>query len=205
MIGWLAVTATAAHGRTLVFSDTNLTHMAVLNERSPNASWAGYEAGAGAFTSGLVTLMSGETILIKFPIDQIPKEHRIVHATLIFPVHSYQPGFRVSIWRMLVDWGAGVCHLYRRTIPQTESWAVPGAMGNGVDRASQPTITVQPKGGTIYNQLVDVTKDVELWHSGLAPNHGWMLAQETLDYIMHVRSPFNEANTWKLRVTYEPL
>jgi hypothetical protein len=52
---------------------------------------------------------------------------------------------------------------------------------------------------------MNVTQDVELWYSGAAPNHGWILTAEDADLFLRMSSPFwGSPKGWKLRITFEP-
>jgi hypothetical protein len=55
------------------------------------------------------------------------------------------------------------------------------------------------------DQVVNVTEDVELWYTGAAANHGWILTHEDTGSLIRLSSPvWATRGNWKLRITYEP-
>ncbi len=200
-----SVVLASAQARTIVLTDTNVTHMAALNDQLPHASWAGWEPSSGSFTTTLLNLPTVKGILIQYPLDAIPRAHRIVNAELSLPVYSTQAGARVYVWRLLVDWGVGVRYLFRRVRPERVEWSVAGADGVGVDRALEPTnVVVVQRGDSHFQLSFNVTKDVELWHAGAAANHGWLLATDENGLFINFKCPVGQPNLWQLTITHEP-
>ena len=197
----------SAHARTITLTDNDVTKMAVLSARVPEAGWASYDYKDGSFASSILTFPAIQGILIQFPIDAIPRGYRVVNAELCLPVTSTQPDVRISVWRVLPDWGPGVCHLYRRELPSRAEWSVPGAMGSGVDRAVDPTgVFKQLRTASHFQMIINVTKDVELWHSRTTPNNGWVITSDNTALTIHFKSPIRDGQgLWQLKLTYEPL
>jgi hypothetical protein len=119
----------------------------------------------------------------------------------VYYLYSTEP--RLYVWRLLPEWGAGVCHQYRTQRPAKAEWAAPGARGGGTDRATRPTVVLPLT--SAGEKVVNVTQDVELWYTGAAPNNGWLLTAEDADALIRLDSPlWNARGRWKLRITYEP-
>jgi hypothetical protein len=103
---------------------------------------------------------------------------------------------------MVVSWGPGVCFQYREARPKPVEWTEPGARGNASDRSERPTAIALCKTGE--ETILNVTQDVELWHSGAAENNGWMFTIEE-DAQLRLPTPAGATRgSWKLRITYEP-
>ncbi|MEO6054412.1 MAG: hypothetical protein ABIP97_10395, partial [Chthoniobacterales bacterium] len=87
--------------------------------------------------------------------------------------------------------------------PKQLLWALPGARGNSIDRATKASSIVEPQDAG--EQVINLTEDVELWYSGAAPNYGWQVASEDSVAYFLLSIPVEELpNNWELRVTYEP-
>jgi len=204
-----AITVTAlwlpAVGKTIILDARNSDRMAAIAEAAPRQSWAMHEQWTATFTNSALVLSEQRRLLIRFSLDKIPAGYRIVHAELILPVtkhHGTAP--RLYLWRMLADWGRGVCYRYRVVRGDKKiKWTKPGASGNSSDRATRPTDIIRltkPK-----EVIVNVTEDVELWYAGAAPNNGWLLTVEDPGVQVELRSPIWEGRgDWRLRITYEP-
>jgi hypothetical protein len=107
--------------------------------------------------------------------------------------------------RVLAEWGPGVCHLYRMTVPKKVAWAQPGGRGGATDLANKESASVLVQ--ALGEYTLDVTEDVELWYTGGAANRGWCFWQEGA-YAIYFPPPYNphgvSAKSWKLRITFEP-
>lgn len=200
----IATTALPARARTIVITDTACDKMAMIAAVAPRMSWAyrPTEPEQG-FNSDGILLRPEAAFLIRFPLDAIPKDQRIVKAELLVPLGQFhKPGPRVFVHRVLADWGPGVCWLYRETRPVKVPWAAAGCAGSSTDRAPRPTATLRPEKPGEF--AVNVTEDVERWNSGGTPNNGWMFTCDD-DTLVGLPSPIWSApNSWKLRITYEP-
>ncbi len=151
--------------------------------------YAGASLGGGPQTS----------YLFRYSLDRIPTGMRITHAewTIAHNISSAH----VNVWRLLAEWGLGVCYDYRMTYPKKVEWSVAGAKGKSTDRATNPTATGQFVNGQLLN--VNVTQDVEMWYSGAAPNRGWLI---TFDAFALLHSAVHDGHRpkWQLVITYEP-
>lgn len=197
--------ATAAMGRTIVVDASVADRMAAIDAVAPRQGWAMHLRSEGTYSNEYAVLEPQRSFLIRFPLDMVPADQRIVHAELVVNVSSYsgtEPRF--YIWRTLAQWGAGVCHDYRKVEGEDYiEWTKPGAAGISSDRATQPTDVLRlTESGDV---VINVTEDVELWYTGAAPNEGWMLTVEDPQVRVVLPSPAWTGQTgWKLRLTYEP-
>ncbi len=199
----LIVASSELRARTIELTDTDADKIAVIGAEAPLQGWAAFEAAPGMFTTQFVSLRARAAALIRVPLDRIPAGNRITKAEWVIPVEwANVPEPHIYVWRIIGDWGIGACYKYRQMRPQPVEWAMPGARGNGTDRADQPTIVVQCK--TQGDVTVNVTADVDLWYSGAAPNTGWMFTVED-DILLRLSAPSSTTRgCWKLRITYEP-
>jgi hypothetical protein len=200
----LLAVAIPASARTLIVTDADCERMAFIQESKPRWSWGGYDITSSAQSTGQFYMYPDRAFLIVFPLEKIPKGQRIVKAELSFTT-ILQPGGeqRLHLRRILAPWGAGVCWQYRAIRPQKAEWAKAGARGVGTDRAVKASALIRTT--EAGEKTVNVTEDVELWYTGAAPNHGWMLTFEDAEGYVAVHSPvWGGRGTWKLRVTYEP-
>ncbi len=192
-------------GRTIIVTATICDRMAGISDIAPRQSWALYQPWPGTYSSTTLTIQPRQSFLFRFDLGEIPEGHRIAHAQLTLPVNTWsgvEPRF--YLWRVLPDWGRGACHLYRKVErDQKIEWTKPGAAGTSSDRATRPTDIVRiTEAGDV---TINVTEDLDLWNTGAAPNHGWMLTVEDPGTAVHLQSPaYSAAARWKLRVTYEP-
>ena len=198
--------ALSAAARTVVIDASEIDRAAAIVDDAPRMSWAGYQPwAAGIYYGYCIDLAPGRSMLVHFPITKIPAGQKITSAELITTViHMGGNDVRFYLWRLLPEWGPGVCHLYRNTRPAKVPWAIPGAHGVATDRAVQPTAIMRLT--TIGEQVVNVTEDIELWYTGAAPNNGWMFTVEDIGTFVRLLSPTwpDGAQVWRLRITYEP-
>jgi hypothetical protein len=196
--------ATTASAKTVVLTDEQADRMATFIPEAPLASWGGYGAGEGYFSTVFIDLRPGSAFLIRYPLDSIPKGMKITNAELmvqVYYLYSVEP--RLYLWRLLPEWGHGACQVYRTQRPAKVEWAAPGARGGGADRATRPTVILPLT--TPGEKVVNVTQDVELWYTGAAPNNGWLFTTEDAEANIRIDSPlWNARGKWKLRITYEP-
>ena len=207
-------TASSLHAKTIVLDWRDLDRAAAIDEAAPRFSWAMQPWGSGIYSTQQVDLVPNRRLLLRFALDKVPAKHRIAHAELTVPV-TYRDGPepRFYLWRMIADWGPGVCYRYRTTRPKKIEWTKPGAAGNSTDRATRPTdiVRIKTKEATLKNQYkevtINVTEDVSLWYSGAATNNGWMFSVEDPGVTVRMHSPLTRDGraTWKLRITYEPI
>jgi hypothetical protein len=188
--------------RTITLTADDCDQMAVINADAPRASW-GTILGAGLYnTHTTVTMASNMAVLMRFPLDKIPKGQRILKAEWTAP-YGYTAGVKLKLYvrRLVADWGTGACHDYRMTFPKKLEWSTRGALGANSDRANRASaaFTMENSG----EATVDVTEDVDLWYTGGSPNRGWIL---TLDDggIVYLTAPYPSGSTWKLQITFEP-
>ncbi len=193
--------------RTIVLTAEDCDQMAIIAEEAPRLSWAAYEPGPGIYSTFMFTLRGKRALLIRYPLDKIPKGQAVTNAELVVPINYFAGAPRLQVRRLLADWGFGVCHEYRTVRPKKLKWTKPGARGVLSDVALKPTATFQvtePKPRT-----VNVTGDVELWYSGQAANRGWIISDDSDGSYTQMASPLSpwspDGKTgWKLRITYEP-
>ena len=195
---------TPAFARTIIIDAGVADRMAGIDEIAPRQGWAAFMQWTSTYYTNHVEVQSGRSFLIRFALGEIPEGQRITHAELLLPVSHYQGTEpRFYVWRVLADWGPGVCHLYRIGWPKKLAWAMPGARGGSSDRGTRPSAIV--KLTKIGEQVVNVTEDLELWYTVAAPNYGWIFTVEDVGTMVRFRSPeYDAAAEWKLRITYEP-
>jgi hypothetical protein len=200
----LAALAAPAAARTIVLTDVDCERMAFIQAAAPRWSWGGYDVSAGTSSTSQFYVYADRAFLICFPLERIPKGQRILKAELSFTTYLQTPGEqKLHLRRILASWGAGVCWQYRSIRPKKEEWAQPGGRGAGTDRAVKTSAVARTL--EMGEKTVNVTEDVELWYTGAAANHGWMLTLEDPDAYVVVNSPvWTGRGSWKLRVTYEP-
>jgi hypothetical protein len=202
IVAWL-LSAGSLRARTITLTADDCDQVAIISAEQPRLSWSGYMAAPGIFsTYTQVNLYHYHAILVRFPLDKIPKDQRITKAEWTIPV-SYVAGPKpqFSVHRLLAEWGTGVCHQYRLAFPKKVEWNTPGAKGVASDRANQVSAVFRyDKAGS---QTVDVTQDIELWYTGAVPNRGWILSLER-DTAIYLSSPYPGGADWKLQITFEP-
>lgn len=200
----VALAAPVLHARTIELTDKDADGMAVIAPEAPRLGWAAYEVAPGMFADSLLYLRPRASVLVRVPLDRIPPGSRITRAEWVLRVSAVSPvESRLYAWRILGEWGAGACYLYRTTNPKPVEWNAPGARGAASDRAERPTAVEACKNN--QDVTLNVTEDVELWHSGAAPNEGWMFTVEEDGVSLSLLPPaFFTRGSWKLRITYEP-
>ena len=196
----LCLAATLAPARTITLKPDALDAFAVLAENHPRNGWAAQPIDASLYLSNPPLAAPNTSFIVRYSFAQLPPGQRITHAEWIIPGGAAAAG-TVTVWRVIADWGIGVSHQFRMAYPKPLPWSVPGARGKSIDRATKPTGT--GKFSTASPQVtVNVTQDVELWHTGAAPNRGWLL---TFDSASLLVSPTHGGRSqWQLRITYEP-
>lgn len=225
---WLAPLAAAvlllpagpAAARTILLEIEDLDQAAAIHAEAPRLSWAARRhtphlspaPAYDSFITARVDLTDQSALLMRFDLERIPADQRIVHAELVVPVTGMAGNDpRFYLWRTLAGWGAGVSHRHRRVRfddegkRQTEQWTKPGARAIGSDRAPRPTDVVRVTEDAASEAVINVTEDVELWYDGRAANHGWLFTVEEPETRVGLASPLYEhRERWTLRVTYEP-
>jgi len=194
-----------AEARTIIMDASACDRMAGIAAAAPRLSWALREGKPGHFATSTVWLREDMSFLLRFPLESLPPGQRIAYAELIVNVaaaHGTDPRFYV--WRILSEWGPGVGYTYRQTVPDKAPWVKPGARGLSSDRGTRPTDIMRVE--TIGEMSINVTEDVDLWYSGTAENHGWLLTVEDPDVRVEFPSPlWLGVSDWKLKITYEPI
>jgi len=200
LLALLAFATTTGQARTITLKPEAVDAFAVLSESHPRSGWAAQQVDPSLFISNPPIGGASTSYLVRYSFDQIPKGNRITHAEWGIPAGP-PTACTVTVWRVLAEWGIGVCHQFRMVHPKRLEWSVPGARGRSVDRATKPTGSGKFEPGALQ-VTVNVTQDVELWHGGAAPNRGWLL---TFDGPCILASPTHAGRQqWQLRVTYEP-
>lgn len=199
------VLSSSAWAKTIVLTDADCELMAVISADAPRMSWAAVVNGVAEYGNHQIDLTPKTAFLIRYPLEKIPPGQRITKAEWVVPYAQASPptGVKVQVRRLLQEWGAGVSHQFRMTRPKRLEWHTPGAMGLGQDRAVKATASASLKGAGEH--AFNVTEDLELWYSGAAPNHGWLITTDEPMGWFRAQSPFwSGVKLWKLRITYEP-
>lgn len=206
LLTWLAL-AQPAEARTIVVTDEDCERIAAISPDAPKLGWATAELQPGVYSGkSVVQLRAGRAFLIAMPLDKIPEGQRITKAELTIPVNYCEGEQRLSVRRILGDWGAGVNYKHRMVRPQPVEWSRPGAAGVASDSAAKATAQVKIiKRGEVN---INVTEDVDLWYTGAAVNQGWIFRVEDQYGDMQLLFPIstypNGFGSWKLHITYEP-
>jgi hypothetical protein len=195
--------SSSLQAKTLTLTDEDADRMAQIAAQSPLSSWAGSEIVGGVWYNGSFDLTPQHAFLIRFPLDEIPKDQKITKAELTFQVSSAPGEQKILIRRIVGTWGAGVSWKYRQTNGKKVEWAAPGAKAGSKDRVTKPTAIAKVSGPV--ETTVNLTEDVELWYAKAANNEGWLFTIDAPDGFVRVNSPtWTVAGSWKLRITYEP-
>jgi hypothetical protein len=206
-VGLVALLVGPLPARTITLTADDCDQMAVLSARAPRLGWAVTQAGAGVFyTIPQLQLYPDMALLMRFPLDKLPKGQRITKAELTLTAEYVAGAPQIGVRRLLADWGPGVCQRYRRTFPKKEEWAEAGGRGTPGDRAAKDSGVFRIDKAGDYT--VDVTEDVELWYTGATANRGWILAIGNGQGVVYLSSPYapqlGTGKRWRLRVTFEP-
>lgn len=192
--------------RTITLTAEDCDQMALISSRNPRLSWVGVHYGTDVVFNGhQFYMVPGSALLMRFPLDPIPPDQRILKAELTIPPNYVAGAPKVLVRRLLADWGTGVCHLYSRTYPKKVEWSQPGGRGAS-DRAAKDSAVFHVK--AVGEHTVDVTEDIELWYTGGSTNRGWILNLENDLGAIYFPSPYsptvNGGKQWKLVITFEP-
>lgn len=189
---------------TLTLDAGQCDRMAVIDQNAPRLSWASSAIAGGEYSTTSLVLQPGRGFLIHFDLSQIPAGQRIASAELLVPVSGAGGSDpRFFVWRLVSDWGLGVCWDNSMQKPAKQAWAVPGARGPGLDRSLKPSAVVRETQARIVQ--INVTEDVALWQAKAAPQQGWMFTVEDPGTWFSFRAPFwDAASQWTLQITYEP-
>lgn len=201
--------STLALGRTITVTAEDCDQMACISANAPRLSWAMYQPAPGVFNAQpQFQWFSKQALLMRFPItDIVPKGQRITKAELtIHPTYMAGTVAHVHVRRILAEWGTGVCHDYRMTLPQKLEWAQPGGRSAGTDRHNKDSAII--KITKVGEYTADVTEDIELWYTGANVNRGWILTLGDGE-IIYMASPYTlphlaGGKQWKLQITFEP-
>jgi hypothetical protein len=193
--------------KTLTLTAEDCDRMAVLSAKLPRASWAAVLVAQSTYnTESQLQLWPDMAVLLRFPLDTIPKDQRITKAELTVACEYVAGTPAVSVRRLLAEWGHGACYQYRMTYPEKLEWAKPGGRGASTDRAARDSAVF--KIGAVGEHTVDVTEDIDLWYTGAVANRGWILAIENQSGPAYLASPYaphyGGGKKWKLRITFEP-
>ena len=115
----LFFTGTAA-ARTITITADDCDQMAVISATAPRLSWSSSIAPGTYYTPTQLNFYANMAILIRYPLDRIPKGQRITKAEWTVPfVSTGGLKQRLQARRILAEWGTGVCHDFRaRFIPK---------------------------------------------------------------------------------------
>jgi hypothetical protein len=206
----LLFATTSLPARTVTLTAEDADQMASIAAFAPRLSWVTTQPGNGGVFNTQPSLYwnSKIAVLLRLPFnDLIPKGQRITKAELTLNA-TYLAGSepKVTVRRVLAEWGSGVCHQYRIAYPKKIEWTQPGGRGAATDRAAKDSAVF--KFAKVGEQTVDLTEDVELWYTGAAANRGWIFTMETDGEHIYMPSPYaphaNGGKQWKWQITYEP-
>jgi len=143
-------------------------------------------------------IWGSERIYIRFNLNELPKQHVILHAALIlWQFYAPKTNQTYETHRVLGDWNE-----------TTQNWNTqPAWSTEKTSEANAPAID-----GVAVEW--DITKDVQAWYGGQAPNYGTMIKVATEEHAEDASSgfwskdyTFDSHEEWKPRlvVTLEPL
>ena len=138
LLAMILLAAPVGQARTITLKPEAVDAFAALSESHPRSGWAAQQIDPTLFVSHPPIGGASTSYLVRYSFDQIPKGNRITHAEWVIPAGP-PTTCTVTVWRVLAEWGIGVCHQFRRVHPQRQEWSVPGARGRSVDRATKPT------------------------------------------------------------------
>src|SRR5687768_6543262 len=82
-VSLLALAALPAAARTITLTAEDSDRAAVLSDKAPRVSWASFRAAAGVFdTTHELQMYREHALLLRLPLDKIPKGQRITKAEL---------------------------------------------------------------------------------------------------------------------------
>jgi hypothetical protein len=208
--GLTAAFPSVGRADTATLAQDQILDAALIGVRHPRESWVPNEVHQWYLPYRLRD--QGSVFLIKFDLSSIPAGSRILAAQLgIYVedrnhhVNTQHLDTKVGVWRMLVEWGPGVCW-ENRGGKDEKSWGQPGGKQAGQDRAQQPTDTPLLKSSRSWLRF-NVRADVEALLSG-EPNHGW--AVENMDITngegFELVTPISGDPKYRptLTITYQP-
>jgi hypothetical protein len=173
----LALWMQAARADTANLAQEQILDAALIGVRHPRESWVPNEVHQWYLPYRLRDYDS--VFLIKFDLSSIPAANRILGAQLgIYVqdrnhyVNTQHLDTKVGVWRMLTEWGPGVCW-ENRGGKDEKPWGKPGGKQAGQDRAQQATDTPLLKSPNTWLKF-NVRADVEAILSG-EPNYGWAI------------------------------
>ncbi len=194
-----------AHAGTIELGTADITQAAAIHADAPMLSWGGRPTANGVFNAGTLPIVPRAAVLMQYNLTRIPPDMKITSARWTIPLApGNSPSVKLHVWRTLADWGAGVCHRYARTLPEPVAWTTAGAAAAGVDRTIRPSAVaeIDPRRQEL---VIDVTRDVQMWHSGIQPNRGWLLGVDQDQTVVSLASPMHHGrDQWVLRITFEP-
>jgi hypothetical protein len=200
----LLIAAGLLPARTITLTADDCDKMAVISAKAPRLGWAPMQMSPGVYTTyNQIHLFHDGAILLRFPLNKIPKKQRITKAEFTIPV-TYRAGVKqhLQVHRLLPEWGTGTCWQYRLCYPKKVEWAEPGARGVTSDRANK--LSAVFKIANVGEATVDVTQDIELWYTGAVANRGWVLSLDDPGSILYVGNCYPAGTGWKLQITFEP-
>jgi len=200
----------AARADTANLAQDQILDAALIGVKHPRESWVPNDVSQWYLPYRLRD--NGSVFLIKFDLSSIPAGARILAAQLgIYVedrnhhVNTQHLDTKVGVWRMLVEWGPGVCW-ENRGGKDEKAWGQPGGKQAGQDRAQQPTDTPLLKSTRSWLKF-NVRADVEAILGG-EPNYGWAI--ENMDVTngegFELITPISGDPKFRptLTITYQP-
>ncbi|NOX62061.1 MAG: DNRLRE domain-containing protein [Chloroflexi bacterium] len=148
---------------------------AILDQWNPDKNY--YNFGHLWVRSG-----GAQISLIRFALDALPSNAIIKEALLrLTTAQTHETFLQTRVYRLLRDWSER--EVTWNQAANGSPWEQPGASGP-TDRASEPTYEryLAPENAqTVW----DVTKDVQDFVSGAAPNYGWLITGEATASLLY--------------------
>src|SRR6476646_6144060 len=113
MLALFVVTALAP-ARTFTLTTHSCDRMAILSADVPAMSWCQRTPKGILFQTERLDFGPGMAIIMRFPMESIPKNQRILKAELTLMCEYVAGAPKLQVHRLLADWGPGVSHKYYR-------------------------------------------------------------------------------------------
>jgi len=94
----------SAQARTVTLTVEDCDLLATLSSLQPEQSWAGAVGHSHLFETKVVNASGREAILLRFRLDRIPKDQRIVRAELLLPLAPGSSPSKVDQSGRARDW-----------------------------------------------------------------------------------------------------
>src|SRR5690349_8014929 len=124
-LNWLAAIAVVlvptapVAARTITLTGGDCDDVAILNSDVPRISFGVVTDNGVVRADHDLRRYTNTAVLLRYPIEKIPKGQRITKAELTLAVnYLYANQNEIAVRRLLTPWGTGVCHDFRQSFPE---------------------------------------------------------------------------------------